>query len=544
MRARARAPWTLRRRLVLGTVSIFALLSVVVGVVSAFAVNAALMAKLDQQLTDAVQQVQVFTGDRAEPSDEATAAPTDTATSGAEDDSSAGDQAGDSTGDAASDDSTTGDSTTGDSTEPAQQPGSDRGFLGAGLGPGAVSATIVDGEVSGSIASQSLENPGSDRDPQLSTEALTEAEAEALADVAVTGRPVTIVLDDLGAYRVVAVEGTDRTIILGLPLSEVTTTVTQVVVVIAAVVGLGVAIAVIAGLLVIRTALKPLGRVTETASRVSELPLERGGVALETRVPETEADPRTEVGRVGAALNRMLGHIAGALALRDASEAKLRTFVADASHELRTPLASIRGYAELTRRGRHQLPDDVVHALGRIESESVRMTSLVEDLLLLARLDDGRELERLPIELAGLLADAVSDAHAASQDHDWVLDVPDRPVLVPGDAPRLHQVVVNLLANARVHTPAGTRVVCALAVEGDRAVVTVTDSGPGIDPAVLPTIFERFARGDSSRARATGSTGLGLAIVHAVVTAHDGEVSVASEPGRTVFSVRLPLAPE
>ena len=185
------------------------------------------------------------------------------------------------------------------------------------------------------------------------------------------------------------------------------------------------------------------------------------------RVPEEDTDPHTEVGTVGAALNRMLGHVGSALTARQASEKKVRQFVADASHELRTPLASIRGYAELTRRSPHDLPDDVTHSIGRIESEATRMTSLVEDLLLLARLDEGRELERDPVDLSILLVDAISDAHAAGPDHRWTLDLPDEPVEVTGDEPRLHQVIMNLLANARVHTPDGTHVTARLAVDED-----------------------------------------------------------------------------
>ena len=246
---------------------------------------------------------------------------------------------------------------------------------------------------------------------------------------------------------------------------------------------------------------------------------------------------------MGAALNRLLGHVEGALVARQVSENKVRQFVADASHELRTPLASIRGYSELTRRGGYELPEDVVRSLGRIESESIRMTSLVEDLLLLARLDAGRELVLGEVDLTALVADAVSDAHAASPEHDWELQTPDGAVLVTGDRGRLHQVVANLLANARTHTPTGTRVTTELSVDGDDALIVVADNGPGISPGLLPVLFERFARGDGSRSRATGSTGLGLAIVAAVVEAHAGSVTVSSEPGDTRFVVRIPLRP-
>ena len=218
----------------------------------------------------------------------------------------------------------------------------------------------------------------------------------------------------------------------------------------------------------------------------------------------------------------------------------MRRFVADASHELRTPLTSIRGYAELTRRGGHELPPDVAKSMERIESEAIRMTSLVEDLLLLARLDEGRDLEAGSVDLSGILLDTVSDAHAAAPDHAFALDLPEVPVIVNGDDARLRQVVANLLANARVHTPAGTATTICLEVR-DRAILTVADNGPGIPAERQASLFERFTRGDESRSRAAGSTGLGLAIVRAVIEGHCGTVSVDSVPGRTVFTVELPL---
>jgi two-component system OmpR family sensor kinase len=349
----------------------------------------------------------------------------------------------------------------------------------------------------------------------------------------------------LGDYRVAAsslVNG--DSVIIGLPLSDVRATVSQLTLVIVLVTLAGLIFAFLLASFVVRLAMRPLERVAGTAQTVAELPLDRGDVALSVRVPEADTDPHTEVGKVGAALNRMLGHVASALTARQASEQKVRQFVADASHELRTPLASIRGYAELTRRAPHELPPDVTHSLGRIESEASRMTSLVEDLLLLARLDEGRELDHDPVDLSMLLIDAVGDAHAAGPDHTWSIELPEEPVEVPGDSARLYQVVTNLLANARVHTPAGTRVTAELGVDREEGVATITvsDDGPGIPDELKPTLFERFARGDSSRARTTGSTGLGLAIVNAVVEAHGGRVSVRSAPGDTVFTVALPLA--
>jgi two-component system OmpR family sensor kinase len=284
--------------------------------------------------------------------------------------------------------------------------------------------------------------------------------------------------------------------------------------------------------------------VADTAARVSKLRLDRGEVALSERVPDKDTDTRTEVGQVGDALNSLLGHVSTALSARQRSEMRVRQFVADASHELRTPLASIRGYAELTRRTGDDLPDDIKYAMARVESEATRMTGLVEDLLLLARLDAGRPIEKETVDLTALVIDAVSDAHAAGPDHPVNLVLPDEPVEVLGDRARLHQVLTNLLTNARTHTAPGTRVEVTLrSAAGGEAVVEVADSGPGIAPELLPHIFERFARADTSRSRKAGSTGLGLAIVSAVVTAHGGRVDVDTRPGRTVFSVHLPAEP-
>jgi two-component system OmpR family sensor kinase len=375
---------------------------------------------------------------------------------------------------------------------------------------------------------------------------LDDAQVTELRALEVGKQPVTVDLGELGEFRVAARKSPspgDDTIIAGLPMAEVVTTTATLGLIFALVTFAALAVAALVGTQVVRVALRPLDRVTATARRVAELPLAHGQVALAERVPDS--DPRTEVGQVGAAFNRMLEHVEASLRSRQDSEEKVRQFVADASHELRTPLASIRGYSELTRRSGLVLPDDIVYALARIESESVRMTSLVEELLLLARLDAGQELGHDTVDLVPLLADAVSDAHAASPDHDWRVETGEAPVLVTGDANRLHQVVANLLANARVHTPAGTVVTARVATTGADAVLTVADDGPGIPEALRPVLFERFARGDGSRFRETGSTGLGLAIVAAVVEAHGGsvEVEVESDSGGSRFVVRLPLAP-
>jgi two-component system OmpR family sensor kinase len=349
-------------------------------------------------------------------------------------------------------------------------------------------------------------------------------------------------LGELGDYRLTARAMSDGSVVLtGLPLKDAQAILLQVAGLVAGVTLFALLVAGFAGAVIVRRTLKPLSRVAATATKVSELTLDRGAVDLAQRVPETDTDLRTEVGQVGAALNRMLDHVGNALEARQASEMQVRQFVADASHELRTPLAAIRGYAELSRRSRSPVPDEVAHVLRRVESEAQRMTALVEDLLLLARLDAGRPLALDPVDLTMLVVDAVSDAHAAGPRHDWQLALPAEPVLVTGDDARLHQILTNLLANARTHTPEGTTVTVGVGAEGPDAVLRVSDRGPGIPEALLPHIFERFARGDSSRSRAAGSTGLGLSIVHAVVTAHHGWVSVQSSAQGTTFEVRLPM---
>ena len=300
----------------------------------------------------------------------------------------------------------------------------------------------------------------------------------------------------------------------------------------------------------IRLALRPLREVAATANRVANQPLDRGDVSITERVPAAEADPRTETGLVGAALNTLLDHVDASLAVRQRNEERMRQFVADASHELRTPLSSIRGYSELSLRAldRSALEEDPATAsahtaLERIQAQSLRMTSLVEDLLLLARLEEGRELTLSTVDLSRLAIEGVEDARPTAMDHEWSIDVPEEPVEIIGDTGRLQQVVANLLANARTHTPAGTHIAIEVAEEGSQAVLRVRDDGPGIDPAVRDELFSRFARGDRSRNRATGGSGLGLSITKAIVEGHGGTIAVQSEPGATLFTVRLPHTP-
>jgi two-component system, OmpR family, sensor kinase len=469
---------TLRTRLLAALLALLAAVCVVVGVVSVLALDSFLMDRLDGQLTTAAGRIADPQGGNHPP-------PAD-----------------------------------GDTRTPPP-----------GLADGTIEAHLRDG----SFERADVISAGTYT--QLSS-----GQRAVLRDLPADGRAYTRDLGgELGDYRLRAAVMPDGDVsIAGLPLSGVHATVARLTVVIAAVAAGGLVLAGIAGALIVRLTLRPLRRVAATATRVSELPLEAGPVELSERVPEADTDPRTEVGQVGAALNRMLGHISKALTARQESETRVRQFVADASHELRTPLASIRGYAELSRRGREPVPADVAYALGRVESESTRMTGLVEDLLLLARLDNGRAVAHEPVDLTRLVVDAVSDARAAGPDHRWTLALPAEPVELVGDADRLHQVVVNLLGNARAHTPPGTTVTVGLSTEDGSVLLRVSDDGPGIPPELLPRVFERFARGDSSRSRAAGSTGLGLAIVSAVAEAHGGTVGVDSSPAGTTFTVRLP----
>ena len=382
---------------------------------------------------------------------------------------------------------------------------------------------------------------------------LTTSQLSQLSAAGVGPQPSTQTLADLGPYRLLSAASgflnettgtvTRGTLVIGLPVAQEQRTVQRMAVLAISTVAAGIVLVFVIGSWIVRRNLEPLQRVADTATRVSRMPLSSGKVALAERVGPADTDTRTEVGQVGAALNEMLDHVDEALNSRHQSEQRVRQFVADASHELRTPLASIKGYAELSRREPEEVPTSVTHAMGRIESEANRMSSLVEDLLLLARLDAGRPLEQKPVDLSMIVINAVSDAHAASPDHVWDLDLPPEPIEVTGDTARLHQVAANLLANARTHTPAGTRVTTSIREDAGWVRLDVNDNGPGVPKALQPNVFERFARGDDARNRVGGSTGLGLSIVAAVAKALGGRVELNSRPGDTTFSVLLPATP-
>jgi two-component system, OmpR family, sensor kinase len=337
-------------------------------------------------------------------------------------------------------------------------------------------------------------------------------------------------------YRVSvsAVAGVPGVLVVAIPLRDLTDTLHRLLVIEAVVTGLAVAGSLAAGLWLVRVGLRPLDDIGETAGAITAGDLTR-------RVPVRGT--RTEVAKLGRAFNTMVTQIEGAFAERQESENRLRRFVADASHELRTPLTSIRGYAELFRRGADHRPEDLAKVLNRIEEESARMGILVDELLLLARLDQGRPLARHPTNLGDIAEAAVDAAAAVDPERDWLLDAP-APLFVMGDADRLRQLVDNLLANVRAHTPPRSPAEIRLTEVGTNVVLEVVDHGPGMRPDVAAQAFERFYRADAARTRA-GGVGLGLSIVAAIAAAHGGRASVISAPGEgATFRIELPRSGE
>ena len=622
-------PRSLRTRLVVGVLGLMLVMAAATGAFSTLTLRHTLMNRLDEQLTAASHRAEMrrHEAEHDEPELEDKKDEKDAEGAKAEKDEDPDSPEADSTSSASSTSST---SSTSDSAQPphaCETPGPDKAHdkpIPAGLdaaGQSAGTLTLIasgahdDDQDPASSASASSTVTAGYIDDDGHYQGLTRAECQALLSLEATGRPVTVDIGSLGSYRVLVTKDaeTGDTVITGLSMKIDDALVRAQLLIEGAIAVAGTLIVALAGSVMVRSSLAPLKRVACTAERVASQPLARGEVSIDERVPEADLASSLEVGQVGSALNTLLGHVEGALAARQRSETQVRQFVADASHELRTPLASIRGYTELIARegADAALPEEAVHALDRVHSESLRMTRLVEDLLLLARLDAGRELRREEVDLVGILLDAVSDAHAAGPDHVWdlslaVLDPPaglsedeledfePEPPLVQGDEARLRQVLVNLLANARVHTPAGSHVSVTLtrspaasiegtdtprrlpdgsgAVESHEArssaqpggadsqpargaeelVITIADDGPGIAPEMRDRMFERFARGDASRERRTGSTGLGMSIALAIVQSHGGTLTVDSRqapddspedtPHGTTFTVRLPAA--
>ncbi|HET7901094.1 MAG TPA: ATP-binding protein [Candidatus Nanopelagicales bacterium] len=399
------------------------------------------------------------------------------------------------------------------------------------------------------VYSNGLAYPVTNNLPGQTPDQLSERDSAVLAGVPTgsTSDPVSISMSDLGASRAVAVSaqsGNDSVSIVAVtPLSGAAADSDRLLAVTAILMAAGLILAGLTAAWFVRRSLRPLQDVAETASAVAALPLDTGDVAIPARVPDPV--PTTEVGQVGLAVNKMLDHVETSLQTRADTEDRLRQFVSDAGHELRTPLAAVRGYAELMRRGVATDPEAARHAAERIEAAGSRMGMLVDDLLLLASLDEGRPIAHERVDLRRLVDEAVAEAASAGPDHEWSVRASGDPVVVVGDPLRLHQAVANLLANALAHTPTGTEVTTYLGTDGRTAVIDVVDDGPGFPADLLPRVTERFARGDASRSRATGGSGLGLAIVKAVVDAHDGSLQVGNRPDGPGAYVRLqfPVAP-
>jgi two-component system OmpR family sensor kinase len=477
---------TLRFRIVTSLLAVMIMAFTVIGVVTVFALNRFLIGRLDQQISDAgTRYVAAAADDRTGPG------------SGADGDNDLDDGFGDARGQSV----------------------------------GTLGAQVVNGRLVGfGIVGRS----------ELSS--ISTVDRGLLVSLA-TGHSRSCDLGAYGDYRLHAF-GTPHSgrVIVGLPLKPVHETLAELLGVELIVFGVVLTAIVASSRWLVGLSLRPLGRVTSTARQVARIPLSDADLRLAPRVPFS--DSATEVGELGHAFNHMLDHVEASLVTRRDTEDRLRRFIADASHELRTPIASIRGHAESVRHVPEEIPVSVRQAMQRIESEATRMGVLVDDLLLLARLDAGRQLEMVPVDLTRIAIDATNDARVAGSEHRWILDLPDVPVQVVGDDHRLRELISNLLSNARVHTPAGTAIKLALTTDPQRAValLSVTDDGPGIAADAQQRVFERFYRADSVRAPMTGSSGLGLAIVTAVAHAHGGDVELTSVPGETRFAVHLPLA--
>ena len=386
---------------------------------------------------------------------------------------------------------------------------------------------IAELRTDGEIEERSTPNVGDDVAPT------PQIDVDTARDAADTGEAFTVPSTDSNVrYRVLVIHDGPDLAVIALPLTDVDNAVARLVLVEGVATAAALAVLAIVSWWVLHLGVRPIKRMTAVASAIAS-------GDLSPRVPEV--DPRTEAGELGAALNQMLGRIEDAFDERARSEARLRQFIADASHELRTPVTTIRGYAELYRSGGLDAPGELAEAMRRAEQEAVRMSVLVNDLLQLARLDQGRPLERAPVDLAALARDAVRDAGAVDPARRIACDAPEQ-TMVLGDEDRLRQVLANLVANAVVHTPEGTPVEVRVGPTGTNAVVEVVDHGPGMAPEVASRVFERFYRADPSRSRHRGGSGLGLAIVEATVAAHHGTVALRSTPGAgTAVRVEVPL---
>ena len=405
---------------------------------------------------------------------------------------------------------------------------------------GSLSVAVIAGKV---VLAQAVSEEGVTT--QLTTQQVVLAIAEDVGQ-----EPRTVDLGDLGKYRVASQEFDDpegTVLLVGQSLSDVTKTTQTLLWSFVATGVLGVALASLLGTWMVKRALRPLESLRRATADVRETPLTSGSSTLPARVSSEEFEAGSEVGDLAESFNQMMDHVERALEQREVSETKLKRFAADASHELRTPLATISGFAEYAERDADQLTDQTVQSLSRIRSESARMTGLIEDLLLLARLDANRAPEASTSLLAPTILECVSNARTLSPEKAWVVEMgeADGELRASISESAFHRVLTNLLSNARTHGQDATGVKVTLSSPAsDRVLVQVEDNGVGIPAELVPRIFDRFVRGDDARTPLKGSpsrsTGLGLAITDELVRAAGGFVSVESEPGRTVFSVVLP----
>lgn len=406
-------------------------------------------------------------------------------------------------------------------------------------------ATVFQGQAPGTVIA--LLRSGITEFAMVSAEGeLVPARADVRADLEAinwrAGDRQTVALGSLGQHRIGSSGDDSARLVSAVSLVAANETVARSSLIVAALVLIALVATASATIGVVRQALNPLSRVAGVAARVATMPLDDADHRITARVGEPDTDPESEVGVVGQTLNRLLVNVDGALTKLTDSDRRMRQFLTDASHELRTPLASILGYAQLTRQESDVLPPMTEYALTRIEAEAQRMSTLVSELLLLSRLGEGQDLQVEDVDLCDLTAHAVNDAAVTAPDHRFVAQLPEGAVWVRGDRARLQQLVANLLANARIHTPGGVTVTTSLALGEATVDLVISDDGPGIPDTIMPNLFDRFVRADKARSRELGSTGLGLAIVASIVDAHGGTVTAASRPGRTVFTVRLPRA--
>ncbi|MFI5509405.1 sensor histidine kinase [Mycobacterium sp. NPDC051804] len=403
-----------------------------------------------------------------------------------------------------------------------------------GQASGTTIAIMRDGRVVESAFFDDDKNPA-----EAPTEAVRALEATRWIE-----RPQTVNFGTLGKYRVASEEADGQQLISAVSMRSASEIVARKTIAVAVITASAALMAAVGTVVLVRLSLRPLRRVAATASNAADTALRDGDQRITARVRRSDSHPDNEVGIVGETLNRLLANVDATLAGRAESDRRMRQFLSDASHELRTPLAAIHGYAQLTRQDGPSLPSTTEYALGRIESESRRMSTLVSDMLLLSRLDERRGLHFERVDITEVVHDAINDVAVTAPEHTFVAELPEDDIWIWGDRANLHQIITNLLVNARVHTPAGVTVTSTLRSLGDTVELSVADDGPGIDPQLLPDLFGRFVRADKARSRATESSGLGLAIVASIAKAHGGRVGVESRPGRTEFVVTLPaMAP-